>query len=129
MRELSRAYFSFAGAGGDVCRQRQKHSPHAAQRRPDGDGQQHRRSAHYARRNAVIVDLLHEQKHPQRQKRAPLSSGASENARQRERAATYAGSARNIPHTPPSADPMETASSTTAGLAPAAALITRGEMP
>lgn len=55
--------------------------------------------------------------------------GVSENARQSARAATYIGSARNIPHTPPSADPAETASSTVAGLAPAAELITRGEMP
>ena len=57
------------------------------------------------------------------------ATGESENARQSARAATYIGSARNIPHTPPSADPAETASSTVAGLAPAAELITRGEMP
>ena len=57
------------------------------------------------------------------------SLGASENARQSAFAATYTGSAKNIPHTPPNAEPAETASNTVAGLAPAAVLITRGEMP
>ena len=92
-----------------------KHSPHAAQRRAD------------PRRICLLYRFPRLNRTAKRYSAASL--GASENARQSAFAATYMGSAKNIPHTPPSAEPAETASSTVAGLAPAAVLITRGEMP